>query len=267
MTSGNDGMANEPTTASSASPTLQATHVYAMAIICLVAGLAIGYLLKGPQSIVSPAPLAANSGIPSAALSGTAGGPVSSNQAPPAANGARQSPHAGAMGGGQMPTMGKMRQMADKQVAPLLEKLKSDPNNTVVLTQVGGIFHATHQFKEAAVYYGKAVQADPKNVALRNKLASSLYRSGDADGAIAQLNQALRYDPKDANSLFNLGTIKLEAKRDGKGALAAWQQLLNSNPQLSADRRAFVLKLMADVQTNLGDQHAVEGAKGNDRHK
>jgi len=144
-----------------------------------------------------------------------------------------------------------MRQMADKQAAPLLDKLKSDPNNTALLVQVGAIYHTTHQFKEATAYYNKAVEIDPKNVAFRTKLASSLYRSGDVDGAIAQLNQALGYDPKDANALFDLGMIRLQGKQDGKGAVAAWQQLLKSNPQLSQDRKDAVEKLMANVMTTL----------------
>ena len=92
------------------------------------------------------------------------------------------------------------------------------------------------------------MQADPKNVAIRTEMASCLYYNGDVDGAISQLQQALRYDPKDANSLFNLGMIKWQGKQDSKGAVAAWQQLLKSNPQLSADRKATVQKLMADAQ-------------------
>jgi cytochrome c-type biogenesis protein CcmH/NrfG len=154
-----------------------------------------------------------------------------------------------------------MKRMADKQAAPLLEKLMSDPNNSALMIQVGAIYHTSHQFKEASTFYEKAVQIEPRNLALRNKLASSLYRSGDADGAIAQLNKALSYDPKDANSLFNLGMIKLQGKGDGKGALAAWQQLLKSNPQMSADRKAEVQKLMADVLTTMGNQHGTEGAR------
>jgi len=151
--------------------------------------------------------------------------------------------------------------MADKQAAPLLGKLKSDPNDSAVLMQIGAIYHATHQFKEAAAYYDRAVQVDPRNVALRTKLASSLYRNGDVDEAIAQLNHGLSYDPKDANSLFDLGMIRLQGKGDGKGALAAWQKLLKSNPQLSADRKAMVQKLMADVLTSLGNQHEIQGAR------
>jgi cytochrome c-type biogenesis protein CcmH/NrfG len=164
-----------------------------------------------------------------------------------------------ALGGGSMPSLGEMKQMADKQAVPLLERLKSDPNNSTVLIQVAAIYHTTHQFKQAATYYGKAVQADPRNVATRTKLATSLFRSGDVESAIAQLNRALTYDPKDPNALFDLGMIRLQGKQDGKGAIAAWQQLLKSNPQLSVDRKAQVEKLMADVLTTLADHRGPEG--------
>ena len=235
-------MANEPITGSPASQSVQAAHVYAMAGLCLVTGLAIGYLFSGSQA-------------------STAG-----KQPPVAANMAKVAP-SGAVNAGDAGRLAEMKLVADKQAAPLLEKLKSDPNNSAVLAQVAAIYHTTHQFKDAAAYYEKAVQADPKNVALRTKFASSLYRNGDVDGAIAQLNEGLRYDAKDANSLFDLGLIKLQGKQDGKGALAAWQKLLKSNPQLSAERKATVQKLMADVLTTMNDQHGSQGTGSNDGHK
>jgi cytochrome c-type biogenesis protein CcmH/NrfG len=178
---------------------------------------------------------------------------------PQSASAPPPSPHGAAMGG-RMPSLEQMKQIADSKAAPLLDKLKKDPNNPALLDQVGAVYHATHQFKEAAVCYDKAVQADPKSVPMRTKYAISLYRSGDADGAIAQLNRALTLDPNDANSLFDLGMIRLQGKQDAKGALAAWQQLLKSNPQMSSDRRATVQKLMANVLTTMADQHAVQGA-------
>lgn len=217
-------MANEPTTQPTTGSVWQAKQVCAMAVICLVVGLAIGYLFRGSQSPASPAQPAATA----------------------QANAQRSDP-AGSMGG-HKPSLEEMKQMADKKAAPLLEKLKGDPNNSDLLIQVGNIYKATHQFNEAAAYYDKAVQGDPKNVAIRTELASCLYYNGDVDGAISQLQQALHYDPKDANSLFNLGMIKWQGKQDSKGAVAAWQQLLKSNPQLSAERKATVQKLMADAQ-------------------
>lgn len=214
-------MANEPTPEPTAEPSWQAKQVYAMAVISLVVGLAIGYLFRGSQSPAAPPPQ-------------------------PAANAQPTAP-AGDMGG-HMPSLEEMKEMADKKAAPLLEKLKTDPNNRDLLIQVGKIYSSTHQFKEAASYYGKALQGDPKDVAIRTEMASCLYYNGEVDEAISQLQQSLHYDPKDANSLFNLGMIKWQGKQDSKGALAAWQQLLKSNPQLSAERKATVQKLMADVQ-------------------
>jgi cytochrome c-type biogenesis protein CcmH/NrfG len=157
---------------------------------------------------------------------------------------------AGAMGGppAQMPTLDQMRQMADKKAAPLLEKLKTDPTNTDLLTQTANIYLSTHQFKEAASYFDKVLQLDPKNVPIRTQMASCLFYSNDVDGAISQLQQSLQYSPKDANALFNLGMIKWQGKKDSQGALAAWQQLLKSNPGLSPERKATVQKIMADVQ-------------------
>ncbi len=130
--------------------------------------------------------------------------------------------------------------------------------------QIGSLYHQAHQFSEAATYYKRAVQADPKNITAHTKLAISLYRAGDVDGAIAELNRALSLDPKDANSLFNLGMVRLDGKHDPKGALAAWQKLLKLNPQLDPQRKAQVQQLIASVTTASNDAHSKGGAKGND---
>jgi len=232
-------MASESITSSPAEVYLQAPRVYAMAAICLVVGLAVGYVVR--TAIANPA------------------------SAAPAAKVAIASPHTGAMtAAGKMPSLAEMHQIASQQVAPLLEKLKKDPNDPALLMQIGSVYHQGHQFKDAAAYFNRAVQADPKNIAAHTKLAISLYRSGDVDGAIAELNRGLSLDPKDANSLFNLGMIRLEGKQDPKGALAAWQKLLKLNPQLDPERKAEVQQLMANAMTAASSAHNRGGAKGND---
>jgi cytochrome c-type biogenesis protein CcmH/NrfG len=193
-----------------------------MAAVCLVAGLAIGYLVKGWRMPAQPV------------------------QARVVA------PHPPM--GGRRPSLEELKAMADKQAAPLLEKLKADPKNTDLLVQVGGIYHGAHLFNQAAAYYDRAVATKPNDVAIRTKLAASLFRMGAADNAIDQLKQALTYDPKDANSLFNLGLIEWQGKQDSKSALAAWQKLLKTNPQLSPDRKAMVEKMIAEVKA-----HAQQG--------
>lgn len=209
-----------------ANETLRPNHVYLAALLCLFLGLAVGYFAP---ALRHSAPAA------------------SASTAPPA----RPAPAPNTLQG--------MKHQADQQIAPLIARLSDNPNDSALLTQIAAIYHRNHQFKEAAVFYQKAVDADPKNVDLRTQFASSLYRGGDVDAAIAQLNQALHYSPNDANALFNLGIIRLQAKGDGKGALKAWQLLLKSNPQLTPDRKAEVQNLMAGVMTSLADQKAAKG--------
>src|ERR1035438_7884788 len=150
--------------------TWRTTQVYAMACICLVIGLALGYLFRGSASRSVPTLRATQTTAP-------AGTPADAHP--------------------QMPSLEDMKRMADKKAEPLLAKLKSDPNNSDLLNQIGTLYKATHQFKEAAGYFKKAIDADPKNVAARTDLASCLFYEGNADGAINQLQQSLRYDPKD----------------------------------------------------------------------
>ncbi|UWZ85434.1 tetratricopeptide repeat protein [Occallatibacter riparius] len=197
---------------------LQARHVYLMAALCLIAGLAIGYLVRAWR--MPAAPVQARVVMPHPPMSG------------------------------RRPSLEEMKVMADKQAAPLLAKLDKDEKNTDLLVQVGGIYHSAHQYKQAASYYDRAVAAKPSDVAIRTKLAASLFRMGDIDSAIDQLNQALSYDPKDANSLFNLGLIQWQGKLDGKSALATWQKLLKTNPQLAPERKAMVDKMIAEVKAH-----------------
>ena len=123
-----------------------------------------------------------------------------------------------------------MKRMADKKAEPLLAKLKTDPNNAETLNQLGILYKATHQFKEAEGYYEKALQVDPKNVNIRTDLASCLYYTGDVDGSVAQLQKSLTYDPKHAGTLMNLGIIEWKGKNDVNAAVAAWEKLLKLNP-------------------------------------
>ena len=209
-------MQDSPTSERAARRGLQARHAYLIAVLCLVAGLATGYLVRSSR-------------MPSQAVQARVVMPH-----PPLS--------------GRRPSLEEMKHMADKQAAPVLAKLEKDPNNTELLVQAGGIYHGAHQFKQAAVYYDRAVVAKPADVAIRTKLAASLFRMGAVDQAIDQLNQALGYSPTDANSLFNLGMVEWQGKQDAKSALAAWQKLLKTNPRLAPEQKAQVEHLITQVK-------------------
>ncbi|PYX87259.1 MAG: hypothetical protein DMG68_12380 [Acidobacteria bacterium] len=192
---------------------------YMMAVFCLVLGGMVGYLLRG-STVPAPA-IAAHSGENLTASTATIP---------------------------QTPSLDDMKHMADKQAEPVLGKLKGDPKNPELLIQVGAIYQATHRFKEAAEYYEQSLEIKPGNVGIRTQAATCLYYAGDINGALSELQRSLQDDPRNANALFNLGVIKWRGKQDGRGALKAWQKLLDSNPKLEAQKKADVRKLMTQVR-------------------
>ena len=189
-----------------------------MAVICLVVGLVMGYLARGS----APGSAIATPSTQTTAMAATQ----------PATK--------------ATPSLDDMKRMADKQVEPLLAKLQADPKNADLLNQVGNVYRLTHQFQTAATYYEKSLDVNPRNVGPRTDLASCLYYQGDVDGAIAQLEKSLTYDPKHAGTLLNLGLIRLQGKNDSAGAIDAWSRLLKTNPKFKD--RAMVEKLIADAK-------------------
>lgn len=207
-----------------AAPTVwPARQVVMLSAVFLLLGLAIGYFFLGSKVLPSPA----------AAKLPPSAGPVS-----PTAG--------GSMANHPVPTMDQMKQMAAVQTSALVEKLKADPNNAALLAQIASIYKSSHQFKDAADYYNRALKIEPKNVTYRTEMASCLYYAGDVDGAIDQLNQSLKLKPTDPNSLFNLGMVKYQGKKDSAGAIAAWEQLLKTNPNL--ERKPAVEQLIAEAK-------------------
>ncbi len=196
----------------------RAKVVYGMAAVCLLLGLAIGYLLRGSESRTA-----------------VASSPT---------HGATPDPHAS--GSMQMPSMEQMKAMADRKVEPLLAQLKSDPKNKDLLLRVAYFYKSAHQFKDAATYFDRALQVDPKNTAVRTEMASCLYYDGNVDGALALLQESLKQNPADASSLFNLGMIRWKGKKDASGAIAAWKELLKTNPHL--DKKPVVERMIAEAQ-------------------
>jgi cytochrome c-type biogenesis protein CcmH/NrfG len=195
------------------------TQAYVFAVICLVVGVAVGYFLRGSGSPVATAP----------------------EQTSPA------SPASAAMGGGMgQVTPEQLRGMADKQAAPVLAQLKNSPNDPTLLAHAGNIYFDAQQFPEAVNYYQKSLAIDGKNTDVRTDLGTAMWSMGNADGAIEEFNKALQHQPDKGTALFNLGIVKWQGKMDIPGALAAWNQLLKTNPNYPD--RAKVEELVAQVQ-------------------
>jgi cytochrome c-type biogenesis protein CcmH/NrfG len=193
-------------------------QAYALAVICLLVGIPVGYLLGGPST------RAAN---------------------PAVQNALRPAP--GVAPGDQV-TPAQLKHMADVQAEPLLATLQKDPNNADLLAQIGSLYFRTQQFPIAVEYYSRAAKIKPTAEVLVS-LSNSYHYAGSDDLAMEALNRALQIDPKSADALFNLGMLKWQVKNDPEGAVQAWQRLLETNP--NHPRRAEVESMIARAKQHM----------------
>lgn len=207
----------------SKTPSTSATNwtsaqAYTLVVICLLVGIAAGWLLRGSQP-----------------GTGLAADPSTTAQG---------------IGISQQPTAQQMKKMADTEAAPLLAQLQGDPKNPDLLAKVGNVYYDTQQYPTAIAYYQQVLKAQPTNTNVRTDLATALWYTGDADAAIAEFNKALAYEPTKANTLFNLGVVRWQGKMDINGAVAAWEKLLAANPNY--ENKEKVLELMAQAKNHSG---------------
>jgi cytochrome c-type biogenesis protein CcmH/NrfG len=108
--------------------------------------------------------------------------------------------------------------------------LAGDPKNLRANVELGNRLYDAGRYAEAIPYYQQAIAIDTRNVNVSTDLATALFYAGRADEALAQFDRSLQIDPKHAQTLFNVGIVRRDAKQDRKGAAEAWRRLLDSNP-------------------------------------
>jgi len=204
------------------------TQAYIMAVLCLLVGCAVGYLLRGSVG-------GSSATAPAAAVTEQQQG------MPPAGMGQQQ----------QTPTPEQLKAMADKQAEPLLEQLKSKPNDAALLAQIGNLYYDAQVFPVAIDYYQKVLAIDPKNAPVRTDMATAMFYTSDFDHAIAEFDHVLKDDPKNGNALFNRGIAKWQGKMDVKGAMADWQLLLKEDPNYEQADKVKMYIAQAQKHANL----------------
>ena len=216
------------------------TQAYVLAIICLLAGVAIGYLVRGSSSPDTATPAQA-----ATAPAGMPGG------MPPAMPGTQQ-----------QPTPEQLKQMADAQAAPLIAQLKERPNDSTLLSQIGNMYYDAQSYPDAVKYYEDSLKVNPRQTDVRTDMATAYHYMGQADKAIEEYEQVLKVDNKHANALFNEGMVKWQDKMDMTGAIAAWQLLLKTNPDYP--KRDQVENLISKAEEHLSMKPGTKTTKSPD---
>ncbi len=189
-------------------------EAYLLALVCLLAGGALGYLLRGSSS---PVPAAASVAASSPATSA----PATQNSA-------------------------LNLQPLETTAAPLEAALKTDPKNADLLIQLGNLYYDHQSYSQAIGYYRRALELRPNDVNVRTDMGTAYWYSGNAQQAVSEYKKSLALDPKHAQTLFNLGVVYKDGLKNPALALATWEKLLSLYPQ-HADR-ARIESLMASAR-------------------
>ena len=112
----------------------------------------------------------------------------------------------------------------------LEDTVKGDPKNIAALTELGNMQADQQNFSEAARWYQMAVDADPKNIDMRNYLGEALFQANRIDESLVVFRQTLIIAPTHPEALFDYGYILLQGKNDANGAIASWEKLVQTNP-------------------------------------
>jgi cytochrome c-type biogenesis protein CcmH/NrfG len=207
MTSSEQPTATQPWTS---------VQAYTLAVICLLLGVAGGWLIRasGPSSPAAP---------------------PASVSAPEATGSASQEV-----------TPAELKKVADAQVQPLLEKLKNNPNDLELLANIGNVYYDGQLYPNAIEFYQRALKLQPNNTNIRTDMATAYWYSGNADEAIKEFQKSLSYEPNKPNTLFNLGMVQWQGKMDVAAAVATWQKLLDTNPNFEG--RTKVEEMIAQAK-------------------
>jgi tetratricopeptide (TPR) repeat protein len=170
------------------------TQAYVLSVICLLVGVAVGYLVRGSA-------------------------PSSEAAITPARPGATEAAPA-SMAAASEPTSEQLRQMADTR-------------NSALLYQIGNLYYDARQYSEAVKYYAESLEIDPQATDVRTDMATAYHLMGQPDRAIQEYDAVLKIDGKQANALFNEGMVKWQDKMDVNGAIRSWRRLLEAHPDFA----------------------------------
>jgi len=138
----------------------------------------------------------------------------------------------------------------DVQVNAYRDILARDPKNLQAAVGAGNLLYDGQRYAEAIPFYQQAFALNATDVNVSTDLGTALWYAGRPDESLAQYQKSLTINATHAQTLFNVGIVKADGKKDYAGAIAAWQELLRTNPTYPDVMK--VRSLIGDAQAKLG---------------
>jgi cytochrome c-type biogenesis protein CcmH/NrfG len=120
--------------------------------------------------------------------------------------------------------------VTEADLRPFREMLAADPKNARAAIEIANRLYDAGRYAESVPFYRQANTLQPKDVNVSTDLATALYYSGDVEAALTQFDRSLAIDPVHGQTLFNIGIVRRDGKKDIAGAVQVWEKLLAVQP-------------------------------------
>ncbi len=119
---------------------------------------------------------------------------------------------------------------ASEAISALVEATARDPQNADLKVRLANAYYDAGLYSEAVQAYEAAMTLKAQGPEVETDLATCYHYIGQHERALAMLDKVLASNPGFAQALFNKGVVLQAGKNDSQGAIAAWEELLRTNP-------------------------------------
>jgi cytochrome c-type biogenesis protein CcmH/NrfG len=141
-----------------------------------------------------------------------------------------------------MPQAQAPRQLDQAEAQRLQTVAEKNPGDAKARVDLGNIYFDAERYPEAIAWYQQALKIHPNDADVSTDLAVCYYYSNDSDRALQQFEASLKANPTHVKTLLNQGIVLAFGKQDLKGAVAAWEKLIQlapTSPEAETARKAL----------------------------
>jgi tetratricopeptide (TPR) repeat protein len=142
------------------------------------------------------------------------------------------------------PSKENVGKVVQERLAHLKEVVRKNPSDAKAAIELARTLQDGHDTSNAIIYYELGLKHDPKNIGARVDYSLCLYQIGRREEAFVQNLRVLKYDPSNAQALYNLGAIYGNAGRSDSASYY-WNKLISLHPsgELSHQARQNLAQL------------------------
>jgi len=136
----------------------------------------------------------------------------------------------------------------DPRIPELEKYLEQNPKDADAWAKLGHLFFDTNQFDAAIQAYEKSLALAPESPGVITDLGVMYRRAGQPEKAIQAFDRAVAVSPGFETALFNKGVVLMADLNDLAGALAAWEALVEINPDAATPGGERVADVVARMK-------------------